>query len=453
MESFERYLNPQMGSAPAKTVRLGGGCVGGSFTIPAVSPFPVPSATSMYLPHAQMSWQSPFSRESFKDIVRSLKIKMTEYKRGSETVDNFLVGVPSGGARAREEAVVQSGKCCYDNGIVPIVDTWTEQGDFSLWSAVYAVHETPAHDSLLPAIAATRESVVSSFLGGFDLLTEMAQSRETLNYLKSVNNDLRDVLSKVFAGAPRDRRRRAVKLSPRQLLRSSDRSLRRIGQRWMEYRYALMPLFYTYEEVRTLATKDGSLWVTYRSKREVPVNGGSPPTQDGVWQFNSGSVVVKSTLKARFTHANVSKAQGINFNPLLTAYESVPLSFVLNWIVNVEDYILARSALSLASDYAACTSVRKNLRVEYRLVVTTPKVINYTRSTGTPCSIRAGVHHLHTFERSVDECLRLQVLDTYERSTFGRSDITLRLRGENLSWKRWVDAFALSFNRVGRLWR
>lgn len=452
MESYERYLNAQMGSAPPKTVGLGGGCSPGSFTIPGVSPSLKPSATLTYTPRAETSWRSPFSRESFADVVRSLKIKMTDYKRGSETVENYLVSVPSGNARPRHETVAQGNKCCYNNGIVPIVDTWTEQGDFSLWSAQYAVHETPPHDSLIPAIAATRDSVVSSFLGGFDLLTEMAQSRETLAYLKSANNDLRDVLSKVLAGASKDRRRRAIRLNPRQLLRSSDRSLRRIGQRWMEYRYALMPLFYTYEDIRTLASEDGSLWVTYRSKREVPVNGGSHPSQDGIWQFNSGSVVVKSTLKARFTHADVSKAQGINFNPLLTAYESVPLSFVLNWIVNVEEFILARSALSLSSDYAACTSVRKYLQVEYRLVVTSPRVFNYTRYGDAAC-IKAGVYHLHTFERSVDECLQLKTLDTYERSTFGRSDITLRLRGENLSWKRWVDAFALSFNRVGRLWR
>lgn len=453
MESYQRYTHVSMGSAPAKTVTLGSDCHGVVFTIPATPPRLAPSEMKVYTPRVETSWQTPYSRESFKGVVRSLEIKMTDYKRGSETVENCIVGVPSGGARPHYYTAIQSGKCCYDGGLVPVVDSWTEQGDLSLWSNEYTIYETPMHGELSTAIAATRDATVSSFLGGFDLLTELAQSRETLAYLKSANGDLRSVLSKVFANAPMDRRRRAVKLTPKQLLRSSDSWLRGVGKRWMEYRYALMPLLYTYEDIRTLASKDGSLWVTYRSKREVPVNPGVTPTQDGIWQSNSGSVVVRSTLKARFTHAAVSKAQGINFNPLLTAYESVPLSFVLNWIVNVEEYILARSALSLSSDYAACTSVRKRLRVEYRLVVSSPKIVNHIRKSDTPCSIKAGVHHLHTFERSVDECLRSKTIDTYERSTFGRSSVTLRLRRENLSWKRWVDAFVLSFNRVGRLWR
>ena len=155
----------------------------------------------------------------------------------------------------------------------------------------------------------------------------------------------------------------------------------------MAYRYAVMPLVYSYKDISSLLNEKDTLFRTFRSKRDVsPRDQGLGPNQTGlrIEKHTSGSCTVRSTVKMGYTAASISSASRVSFNPFVTAWELTTLSFVVDWFLNVGDFIVAHTAVDLSSTSGYCTSVKIDIVETYELVDQRSATIP-ARTAQSPC--------------------------------------------------------------------
>jgi len=150
----------------------------------------------------------------------------------------------------------------------------------------------------------------------------------------------------------------------RMLLKIKDipRSLRKLSASWLSWRYGWRTLFYDLKSLDQAVTK-------LRKKAERQRNSGVAKTVTtgsstdhyvDVLSNVSIDVVVKDeweiVAKGSVT-ADISIG-ALQFNPVATAWEIIPFSFVIDWFVGVGKAISAASFLALASSYAASGGYR-----------------------------------------------------------------------------------------------
>lgn len=120
-----------------------------------------------------------------------------------------------------------------------------------------------------------------------------------------------------------------------------------VSSAWLAYRYGLMPLIYTFQDVESLLKKrtEGSpLRATARSKEEDNVD----MTSEEISQYGWGSVIYqhtdkvlgscKVTVRAGVLYevdATLLTQLGVRWNRVpMALYEAIPLSFVSDWFHN-----------------------------------------------------------------------------------------------------------------------
>lgn len=168
--------------------------------------------------------------------------------------------------------------------------------------------------------------------GLLDLTTTIAELPETL---KMIFEAIRILLAKYLEV------RRKIDILRDNKVNQAD-LVSQISALWMQYRYGIMPNVYTIQD--GLAYLDAQL-VEYQSVRTGLEGVFELPPLEG---FDTGSpmrMVERCFLKNRFDLSSLTKASGLlGRNPLTTAWELVPLSFVIDWVVNVGDFLASLSA-------------------------------------------------------------------------------------------------------------
>eukprot|EP00237_Pycnococcus_provasolii_P008789 CAMPEP_0198719472 /NCGR_PEP_ID=MMETSP1471-20131121/56517_1 /TAXON_ID=41880 /ORGANISM="Pycnococcus provasolii, Strain RCC733" /LENGTH=271 /DNA_ID=CAMNT_0044480229 /DNA_START=109 /DNA_END=921 /DNA_ORIENTATION=+ len=214
----------------------------------------------------------PYGKKSFKAIKKAGLISMTPHRVISERVENFIGGVPF---KAVTIGLPRSlGSVCYAwYGQQNKITSWTEQGDFRYWSNRLPPIEhrmLNTFPDLTSAVRSTQSSAVAAFKSGYDLLTELAEGRETLAFLASTSRTANDLLARFFSEVEPEALKRATKggYTPKKLARHADKAMRLVGSKWMAYRYAIMPLFYSFQDVKKLVEKRGLLFQTYRQREQ-----------------------------------------------------------------------------------------------------------------------------------------------------------------------------------------
>lgn len=79
---------------------------------------------------------------------------------------------------------------------------------------------------------------------------------------------------------------------------------------------------------------------------------------------DSFAVSVRGSVTADF------KQTAFHFNPVVTGWELVPFSFVIDWVINVGQALQALSFLTFTGQYASSGGVRWELKREYQLTQT-----------------------------------------------------------------------------------
>lgn len=454
---YDRYIINANPAAPSYTVPAShGSCATKGTRLGGWTIFDDSSETDEYTPTRTTVSKSPPDPSSWKAKRESGRVVMSPYHHSKVVEQDYIAGREVIVGRRQRTGCSDSTGCHwkYDSG--PVWASRKEQGHFASWLARYpdlrvVVRTDLDYNDINTAVNASRSEAVSEALQGYDILTELAELPEAIKFVSASSGSLAGILTAVFAGVPERTRRRALRMTPTALLRSADKALQAIGSKWMAYRYAVMPIVYSYQDISKLLNEKDTLFRTFRSKRDIypRVFGRSETTGLRIEKHTSGICTVRTTVKMGFTAASVSLASRLSFNPFVTAWERTTLSFVVDWVLNVGDFIVAHTAVDLSSTSGYCTSVKIDVVEEYVLVNEGSFTI-----PGSTLSSRCWAP-IASETRTTDssELLRVVTRQTYNRSLFNRSDITLGFQTSFLNWKRSLDAIVLGHTQAKSLIR
>lgn len=126
---------------------------------------------------------------------------------------------------------------------------------------------------------------------------------------------------------------------------------------WMQYRYAISPIAYSVNDLLDLLSMDAKKFQTFRGRRDLPAPEFDLP--GGYKLISSPTVSHRCFIKYRYG-TDSSIHQGLKLNLASTAWELVPLSFVMDWFFQVGDYLTAAFTPGVVSDSGCLYSTRVN---------------------------------------------------------------------------------------------
>lgn len=216
------------------------------------------------------------------------------------------------------------------------------------FDAQQIVGQVLAKHSILSTLVTEVRSASNS--GTYDVLTELAELPETVKYLYGV---VKEILT-LF----RQTRRKVLQVSRRQRWESeADKNAQHateVASLWMQFRYAVMPLVYSANDMLEVLSIQVSKYLSFRE-------GSSEKTTLTIFgKEREVTTVHRCFLKRRFGASGTQLIDHLKMDVLATAWEMIPLSFVVDWALNVGDF-LSSLGVPDAVTQEACTYSWKTL--------------------------------------------------------------------------------------------
>jgi len=293
-------------------------------------------------------------------------------------------------------------------------------------------------------------------LQSYDALTELAEAREIPAMVVHGSSVVSSILKSLRNKHTLSNLRRAAHWRPRDLVRSTSKALRDIGNDWMAYRYGIMPLVYSYHDI--VKTIHRGMNVRDRKSRLVsPRSTGSTLPPSGSYSFSQieGSITFAATTFLHYYWNEVTRLSGVSMNPLVTAWELIPYSFVVDWFCNMGDSIIRATTNPNCGFHCACISQRSNYSKNYyyhpansskSLTVSVYKCSN--SNSWTPPSEPPIV----LSNPGADLLYKEEFVDAYQRDLFDVNAAHLTF-GTSINWKRLLDSAAMATNFLMSLMR
>lgn len=304
------------------------------------------------------------------------------------------------------------------------------------------------------AIQDVTDRVAVEALTQYDALTDIVEAREIPRLVRSVSSDLYQILKILKGRYDINDLRFASQIPITKLLKHPKRVLRKLGEEWMSYRYGIMPLVYSYRDA-VKAAKRGKEVYTRKSASVVPKPTGVVANKSIVCKITEyvGDTIIRGTVYQYFTWERAAQLASVGFNPLVTLWEEIPYSFVIDWFVNVGDYITRTTSQSMSTNQWACISQRTNLTK--RTSVNYPNQ-DITVSSGLQrCFPWNGAIPPNPPAQTISRPAETQPLYETETQSYSRWLVSLgaaRLVVKpNLSWRRLIDAAVMANNQLSAL--
>lgn len=258
----------------------------------------------------------------------------------------------------------------------------------------------------------------------FDALTTIAESKQTAKLIVTAWGRVESFATRAAKYARRFR-------SPRQAALA-------FSEKWLEYRYGWMPAIYSAED----AMKAYNAW---QGGRKLIFGKGFVGTTISehdtkiVTQAagNGGLATISQTDSLTGNRRYCGKSWGwansrvgskyAGFDPILTAWELVPYSFVADWFLGIGTFLKASSPFGGAALVGGSCSISESL------------VYRQTYD-----------HSYHSGETGSAGPLSTEIT-TESYSRFGNTPGTLPVWNPNLNFKRYVDAFSLILQGTRRV--
>lgn len=190
------------------------------------------------------------------------------------------------------------------------------------------------------AVAEARNAV-------WDVLTDIAELRETIALFRSSAQTVFGLSTRLAETASRIARQ------------TRKRPLKVFAELWLQYRYGWQPVVYSLQNAVETMNRDVPKWKKGRGYQEISdtlidVEPFSGPSYAGEW-----SETLEFTQKVRgWAAAELMWQDNYRIDPLVTGYEVIPFSFIVDWFVDVGSWLEAISPFASGSTLGSCLSIQ-----------------------------------------------------------------------------------------------
>lgn len=209
--------------------------------------------------------------------------------------------------------------------------------------AVEAAHSITSLDPDTGLVTSARSEAAAGIM---DALTTLAEAPETI---KSILDAVRLALTKYLEV------RQKIKLLKRNKIGNESLS-EAIADLWLQFRYAVMPNVYTVQDSLEYLNTTLSEYYSVRRGQQRSIE---LPSLDG-WEPNGPvQCVERCFIKHRVdTQLTTKFDRLLDANPVLTVWELVPFSFIVDWFLNVGEYVSSLTVPPGTVQEAAMSSFR-----------------------------------------------------------------------------------------------
>lgn len=218
----------------------------------------------------------------------------------------------------------------------------------------------------------------------------------------------------------------------------ASKGVTKAAETWLLYRYGVMPLLYSARDIVSAMNKKAQVYKTTRAHV-------TEQKQEEFGSWNTGPFGMKQPLNYKFVieYVQVDRVtykqcfdgnvigRLIGINPLVTAWELTTLSFVVDWFIQVGDFIQA-----ISPSYAQQTEVVYSRKLK--------GTVRTVQNPTQPPTIDPG----STFKSKIKLDGTSGTFESYYREVIDPMSHLTIPREIVLNWKRELDAFALTWTRL-----
>lgn len=180
---------------------------------------------------------------------------------------------------------------------------------------------------------------------GFDMLTFMAELRKTQDMIVGANHRFRQVSSDIMAVL----RRRNTRF--RDMSEVSDAFL----HLWMEGRYGWRLLYYDLLSIQDAVSENFETLSRYNASESVTQESTSPWSSHYFYRWRTVTTTVHSARAGVIGSMNMGR---VSFDPIVTAYEVIPYTIVLDWLIGLSSTLRAASPFARGTIDGTWTSLK-----------------------------------------------------------------------------------------------
>lgn len=196
-------------------------------------------------------------------------------------------------------------------------------------------------------------SAADIYTKGFDGLTFLAEMKQTIVMFLNIGKTLRTLYNRGKGSNP---------------FRKED--WEQFPNRWLEYRYgwrllyndimSLIKLIKATDTAGERYKKTSYATYNFQEQKEIPWN----------WSSSTGVILQTDTYEVRVSGTVIAdiKPPKVLFNPIITAWEATKFSFILDWVIQIGQWLAAMHFLVFSRQYYAAGGfhvlVERNLQVK-----------------------------------------------------------------------------------------
>lgn len=294
-----------------------------------------------------------------------------------------------------------------------------------------------------------------------DLLTELVELPGTLATPKAVADLARDILS--YKAMERNIRRRLTNGERLRTDRLKDflakakktanpfdkGSLSALfADAWMLYRFGISPVIGTFEDiVKAMETKERVFFST--AARDL-LTIDEMSSEKALESHVIGSRLLRATVRSRVDTTMRSHAQMFGINPVLTAWELVPSSWLIDRFISVGDFIQAHSTPPNITGRRTSVSFKDDYAQKVYAKITQPEPVTVSLPRTNIFEAVTLVIDQPDWARQILVCER--TVQRYKRVVVGSTPVTPTITFTVSGWSlsMFGDAFALATQKLRR---